>query len=109
VITTLLGNAGQLPLVIVQLNVLGPIPRLVIVVVALLGDVIVPVPETTAQVPVPASGTLAAIVAVEEQTVCAGPAAAGVGGLSIVIVTSLVLGVQLAPPVTVHRKVTELP
>ena len=70
----------------------------VTVVVGLVGVVIVPLPLTSVQSPVPTSGVFPAMVAVA-QTVCGGPAFAGVTLASILTVRLpvSVVGEQLVP------------
>ena len=69
----------QVPLVIVQTNVLTPVVKPVTPLVGLVGVVTTPVPAVTVQTPVPTVGVFAAKVAVGEQIVWSEPAAATVG------------------------------
>ena len=54
----------QVPLVIVHWKTFAPVPKAVTVVVGLVGVVIVPLPLTKDQSPVPTDGVFAAMVAV---------------------------------------------
>ncbi len=56
--------SAQTPLEIVHLNTLSPIPKAVTPELKALTSVIVPVPDTNVQVPVPTAGSLPAKVAV---------------------------------------------
>ena len=64
----------QVPLLIVQRKVLAPAPKPVTVLVGLPGVVIVPVPLTSVQAPVPATGVFPAKAATNPHTVWSGPA-----------------------------------
>jgi hypothetical protein len=101
VILTLLTEAGQVPLVIVQVKVLMPKPKPVTVEVGELGLVIVPAPAVSVHCPVPTVGVFPAKVKVVLQVLWSVPAFATVGVASLVIVTSLVEGVHV-PLETVH-------
>ena len=68
-ITTSLLDAVHTPLVIVQRNVFAPTPRPVTVLVGLVGVVIVPVPLTKVQTPLPLTAVLPARVALGPHTV----------------------------------------
>src|SRR5580765_4358819 len=91
-------ESAQAPFEIFHLRTFAPVPKPVIVVVGLVGVVIVPLPLTNVQSPVPTTGVFAAIVAVA-QTVCGGPALASVTLASIdrVRVPLSVVGAQLVP------------
>ena len=69
----------QVPLLIVHTNVFTPVVKPVTPLVGLVGTVTTPVPAVTVHAPVPTVGALAAKVAVAEQIVWSGPAAATVG------------------------------
>ena len=69
VMITLSAEGAQVPLLIVQRNVLAPIPRPVTVLVGLVGVVIVPVPLTKVQTPLPLTAVLPANVALGPHTV----------------------------------------
>lgn len=64
VIATVALGATQTPFVITHSKTLTPTPKLFNVVVADVGEVIVPLPETNDQEPVPTVGTFPEIVAV---------------------------------------------
>lgn len=87
---------GQAPLVIVQRSVaVAPGTNPVRPETGDEGVVMVAVPETTLQLPVPITGVLPESVAIVTlQSVWSGPAFEGVGGSSTVIVTFEVLGVH---------------
>ena len=86
-------SSGQVPLEMVQIKVLVPMERPVTADVGWVGEVGVPVPFSRVQVPVPVVGVVAAKVLVVEQMVWSGPAFAGLGGASTVMVTvSAVVG-----------------
>ena len=89
---------------IVHLKVFTPTPKPVIPEVGLPGVVIVPVPLTNVQVPVPTVAALPASVAVVAQRVWSDPAVAVVGILLKVITTSSVEAAQ-GGLVIVQRKV----
>lgn len=72
-------EAAHTPLLIVQRKALAPTPKPVTPDVGELGVVIVPVPLTNVQAPVPTVAVLPAKVAVVAQTVWLGPALAVVG------------------------------
>jgi hypothetical protein len=90
VIVTVEVDVPQGGLLMVHWNTFGPKPKPVTVVVGEEGVVMVPVPLTSVQVPVPAVGVFAAIVAEVAQTLCAGPAADVVGEVLTVTVTGIV-------------------
>jgi len=91
-------------LLIVQANTFIPKPKLVILVFADVGDVIVPLPETTVQEPVPIAALLAVIKAeLFTQIVWFTPALAVVGAGSTVI-ASVALGATQTPFVITHSK-----
>jgi hypothetical protein len=94
-----LEESAQVPLVIFHLKTFAPVPKAVTVVVGLVGVVIVPLPLTNDQVPVPTEGVFAAMVAVAH-TVWFGPAFAVVTLASMVMIRLFerVVGVQLAAP-----------
>lgn len=94
----------QVPLVIVQRKVFGPVPRPVTVELGLEGSVIVPDPLTLLHVPVPVAGALPPRVAEVPHTLCAGPALAAVGAPDCVMTTSAVEAAQGALAM-VQRKV----
>ena len=77
-------------LAMVQRNTLGPTPKAVTVEFGELGEVMVPLPLTSVQVPDPAVGVLAARVAPGPQTVCAEPALEVVVASFTVILTESV-------------------
>ena len=62
-------EGAQVPLLIVQRNVLAPTPRAVTVLVGLAGVVIVPLPLTKVQRPLPLTAVLPANVALGPHTV----------------------------------------
>ena len=89
---------------IVQLKLFAPTPRAVNPDVADVGLVMVPEPEINVHKPVPVTGTFPARVAVVAHTDWSGPAAAIVGAVTTVIITSSVEGAQGAFDI-VQRKV----
>lgn len=102
VIFTLLTEAGQVPFVIVQVNVFNPKLKPVTVELGEVGLVTIAVePAPTVQIPVPTVGAFADNVKVVLQVLWSVPAFAMVGAASRVMVTSLVEGVQV-PLETVH-------
>ena len=81
------------PLLIVHFKIVVPVPMLVKLVVAKLGDVILAVPDTIVQRPEPTVGVFAPKAVVAEQIVWFGPALA-IGNEIVVIVTlTLMFGV----------------
>ena len=102
IIASVLG--GQVPLVIVHTNVFTPVVSPVTPEVGLVGVVTTPVPAVTVHAPVPTVGAFAARVAVAEQIVWSGPAAAAVGIGSLLMVIASALGGQV-PLVIVHTNV----
>lgn len=62
-------EAGQDPLLIVHWKIFNPKPKFVRPVFADVGEVIVPVPEISVQLPVPIAAALPAMIAVEAHTV----------------------------------------
>ena len=107
--TTSSADDVQIPFVIVHLNVTDePTTNPVIVVVGEFTDVIVAVPDITLQVPVPTVGASAAIVAVVIlHKSWSAPALAVLGGLRILITTSL--NDVHEPLEVVHLKVADEP
>ena len=97
-------SSGQVPLEMVQIKVLVPMERPVTADVGWVGEVGVPVPFSRVQVPVPIVGGVAAKVLVVEQMVWSGPAFAGLGGASMVMVTVSVVAGQ-TPLLIVQMKV----
>ncbi len=89
-------DGGQTPLLIVHWKILLPTPKVLTAVVLEVGLVMVPLPATTLQLPVPTAGTFAVIVAVVAQMVWLEPATAVVGKLSRNITTVSERGVQPA-------------
>ena len=69
VMITVSAEGAQVPLLIVQRNVLAPTPRPVTVLVGLAGVAIVPVPLTKLQTPLPLTAVLPASVASGPHTV----------------------------------------
>src|SRR5690606_16734256 len=99
------------PLLIVQRNVaVVPTGTPVIVVVGDVGFVIVAVPDTTVQVPVPTPGVLALItnVLLSHCSISTGPASAVVGSARLVRTTWSTLAAQV-PFSTRHSRVAEVP
>jgi len=80
VIVTVSLVGGQVPLLIVQTNLLMPYGMSDSAEFGLFGEAIVAFPKITVHVPVPMTGVLPARVAFEEQMVWSGPALAAVGG-----------------------------
>ena len=78
-------DGGQEPLITVHAKIFVPTPKAVKPVVANVGVVINPTPETNVQLPVPTAGTLPAMVAIgdEAQIVWLGPALDNDGLLSL--------------------------
>lgn len=69
VIDTLSEDDGQEPLLMVQINTFGPLPKPVTPLVGLEGVVILPAPLSNVHKPVPTVGVFPAIVAVVPLTV----------------------------------------
>jgi hypothetical protein len=90
VIVTVEVEVPQGGLLMVHWKTLAPTPNAVTVDVGEEGVVIVPVPLTSVQVPVPAVGVFAASVAEVAQTVWLGPALEAVGEVLTVTVTGMV-------------------
>jgi hypothetical protein len=110
VITTSSKESGQLALEMVQRNVADdPITRFVTAEFGELGVVIVAVPATTLQVPIPVVGLFPAkLVVVTLHKPWSGPALAAVGNASMVIVTSSDEDAH-APLLIVHLNVAVVP
>ena len=68
-IITVSRDTGQVPLLILHLNLFGPTLKPVTVDAGLFGEVIVPEPDINDHVPIPTSGAFPAKVAEEEQIV----------------------------------------
>jgi hypothetical protein len=86
-IATVDEEAGHKPLEMVHWKTLTPILKAVMPDVGDEGDVIIPLPETKLQAPVPITGVLPAKVAVVAHTVCDTPAFEIVGGELRIIAT----------------------
>ena len=97
VITTSSWESGQTPFNKVQRRVFAPSPNPVSPDVGLLGLVMVAVPETTVQVPVPVVGEFPDRVAVVPQTAWFNPAFAVVEKLTVTATDAEVAGSQPAP------------
>ena len=69
VMITVSAEGAQVPLLIVQWNVLAPAPRPVTVLVGLVGVVIVPLPPAKVQTPLPLTAVLPAKVALGPHSV----------------------------------------
>ena len=80
-------SSEQVPLETVQMKVFVPMERPVTADVGWVGKVGVPVPLSRVQVPIPVVGVATAKVLVVEKMVWSGPAFAGLGGASTVMVT----------------------
>ena len=106
--TTVSVTGVHTPLLTDQIKVLAPMPKLLTVVLGLLGVRMVPEPPSSDQAPVPTVGVTAVRVTELEQIFWSGPALGALGAVLRVMTTVLLEGAQ-GPLVMVHCKVAEVP
>lgn len=101
-------EAGEQPDVIAHCTMVVPMPNPVIVVEGEFGELIVPLPETTLQVPTPTAGVLPVIVVLPEftQIVCEGPAFETVGGGFLI---TQVVAEEMHPGFAIDQRKTFVP